>query len=136
MDFPKFQELVTNRYGFAQMENATATGEYFSDSCGDMYTFYLKIGPDERIDDISYFTTGCGFGVATCAIVTQLVKGKTVAEAESISTADVESFLGGYPERKITLREYWKRCELRSATTAKPRRPQAPQIVSQKFTNL
>ena len=43
MDFPKFQELVTNRTGFAQMADPTATGEYFSDSCGDMYTFYLKI---------------------------------------------------------------------------------------------
>lgn len=100
MDFPKFQELVTNRFGFAQMENPTATGEYFSDSCGDMYTFYLKVGAGERIDDISYFTTGCGFGVATCAIVTSLVKGKTIGEAEQITTKEVEDYLGGYPARK------------------------------------
>jgi NifU-like protein involved in Fe-S cluster formation len=100
MDFPKFQELVEKRFGFAQMENPTATGEYFSDSCGDMYTFYLKIGDGERVDDISYFTTGCGFGVATCAIVTSLAKGKTVDEAAKLAPADVEAFLGGYPERK------------------------------------
>src|SRR5271165_6844385 len=100
MDFPKFQQLVTERYGFAQMEQPTATGEYFSDSCGDMYTFYVKIGDGERIDDISYFTTGCGFGVATCAIVTSLAKGKTVGEAEAITPKDIEDFLGGYPERK------------------------------------
>jgi len=100
MDFPKFQDLVTKRTGFAQMENPTATGEYFSDSCGDMYTFYLKIGDAERIDDISYFTTGCGFGVATCAILTDLAKGKTVSEAESITTEQIENYLGGYPERK------------------------------------
>ena len=100
MDFPKFQELVTNRTGFAQMANPTATGEYFSDSCGDMYTFYLKIGDGERIDDISYFTTGCGFGVATCAILTELVKGKTVDEAGKIAPDQIEAFLGGYPERK------------------------------------
>jgi NifU-like protein involved in Fe-S cluster formation len=100
MDFPKFQELVTNRTGFAQMADPTATGEYFSDSCGDMYTFYLKIGGEGRIDDISYFTTGCGFGVATSAIVTELAKGKTVDEAAQISPADVENYLGGYPERK------------------------------------
>jgi nitrogen fixation protein NifU and related proteins len=100
MDFPKFQELVTNRAGFAQMADATATGEYFSDSCGDMYTFYLKIDPSERIVDISYFTTGCGFGVATSAIVTELAKGKTVEEAMQISATDIEDFLGGYPERK------------------------------------
>lgn len=100
MDFPKFQELVTNRQGFAQMENPTATGEYFSDSCGDMYTFYLKIDAGARIEDISYFTTGCGFGVATCAILTQLAKGKTVEQASAISADEIESFLGGFPERK------------------------------------
>ena len=100
MDFPKFQELVANRTGFAQMADPTATGEYFSDSCGDMYTFYLKIEPTGRISDISYFTTGCGFGVATAAIVTELAKGKTVDEAASISESDVEAYLGGYPERK------------------------------------
>ena len=100
MDFPKFQDLVTKRQGFAQMENPTATGEYFSDSCGDMYTFYLKIEPPGRIADISYFTTGCGFGVATAAIVTQLARGKTVDEAANISEAEVEAYLGGYPERK------------------------------------
>ena len=99
MDFPKFQELVTNRTGFAQMPDPTATGEYFSDSCGDMYTFYLKIA-DDRISDISYFTTGCGFGVATAAIVTELAKGKSVDEAAAISAEDIENYLGGYPERK------------------------------------
>jgi len=99
MDFPKFQELVANRTGFSQMADPTATGEYFSDSCGDMYTFYLKIDAG-RIADISYFTTGCGFGVATAAIVTELAKGKLVDEAAQISEADIESYLGGYPERK------------------------------------
>jgi NifU-like protein involved in Fe-S cluster formation len=99
MDFPKFQELVSSRAGFAQMADPTATGEYFSDSCGDMYTFYLKIDAG-RIADISYFTTGCGFGVATAAIVTELAKGKSVDEAAAISASDIEDYLGGYPERK------------------------------------
>ena len=100
MDFPKFQELVTNRTGFAQMADPTATGEYFSDSCGDMYTIYLKVDASERIEDISYFTTGCGFGIATCAILTELAKGKTVDEASAITPDQIEAFLGGYPERK------------------------------------
>jgi len=134
MDFPKFQELVTNRHGFAQMENPSATGEYFSDSCGDMYTFYLKIGPDERIEDISYFTTGCGFGVATCAIVTQLVKGKTVAEAEKISPADVESFLGGYPERK---KDYPERVlETLRITIANYRKSSVPTSAAESFAKI
>ena len=134
MDFPKFQELVTNRNGFAQMENPTATGEYFSDSCGDMYTFYLRIGPQERIEDITYFTTGCGFGVATCAIVTELVKGKTVGEAEHISTADVEAYLGGYPERK---KDYPERVlEALRITIQNYRNSTAPTNVAESFAKI
>lgn len=100
MDFPKFQKLVEERSGFRTMENPTASGEYFSDSCGDMYNFFLKVGPGAVIEDISYFTTGCGFGTATCSLVIDLAKGKTVDEAAHISTGDIESALSGYPEKK------------------------------------
>jgi NifU-like protein involved in Fe-S cluster formation len=100
MDFPKFQRLVEERTGFRTMENATASGEYFSDSCGDMYNFFLKVGPGALIEDISYFTTGCGFGTATCSLVVGLAKGKTVDEAAAISAGDIENELGGYPEKK------------------------------------
>ncbi|MDQ2662753.1 MAG: iron-sulfur cluster assembly scaffold protein [Candidatus Eremiobacteraeota bacterium] len=100
MDFTKFQRLVEQRAGFRTMENATASGEYFSDSCGDMYNFFLKVGPGAVIEDISYFTTGCGFGTATCSLVVDLAKGKTVDEAAHLSEAQVEEQLGGYPEKK------------------------------------
>lgn len=100
MDFPKFQRLVEERSGFRTMENSTASGEYFSDSCGDMYNFFLKVGPGAVIEDISYFTTGCGFGTATCSLMVELAKGKTIDEALAISTDDVEAQLGGYPEKK------------------------------------
>jgi NifU-like protein involved in Fe-S cluster formation len=100
MDFPKFQRLVEERSGFRTMENPTASGEYFSDSCGDMYNFFLRVGPGAVIEDISYFTTGCGFGTATCSLVVALAKGKTVDEAAAISTKDIENELGGYPEKK------------------------------------
>jgi len=82
------------------MDAPTASGEYFSDSCGDMYNFFLKVGPGAVIEDISYFTTGCGFGTATCSLVVELAKGKTIDEASAISTAQVEAELAGYPEKK------------------------------------
>lgn len=100
MDFPKFQRLVEERSGFRTMENPTASGEYFSDSCGDMYNFFLKVGPAAVIEDISYFTTGCGFGTATCSLVVDLAKGKTIDEAAAITAADIERELDGYPEKK------------------------------------
>ena len=100
MDFPKFQRLVEERSGFRTMDGATASGEYFSDSCGDMYNFFLKVGPGAIVEDISYFTTGCGFGTATCSLVVDLVKGKTIDEAANVRPSDVEAQLGGYPEKK------------------------------------
>jgi NifU-like protein involved in Fe-S cluster formation len=92
--------LVEERAGFRTMDNATASGEYFSDSCGDLYTFYLKVGPGDVIEDVSYFTTGCGFGTATSSLLVELVKGKTIEEALAISDADIEAALDGYPEKK------------------------------------
>ena len=100
MDFPKFQRLVEERSGFRTMEKPTASGEYFSDSCGDMYNFFLKVGPGAVIEDISYFTTGCGFGTATCSLVVGLAQGKTIDEAAAITAGDLEAELGGYPEKK------------------------------------
>ena len=82
------------------MDDAMATGEYFSDSCGDMYTYFLKVGPGDVIEDVSYFTTGCGFGTATCSLLVELVRGKTIDEALAITDADIEAALGGYPEKK------------------------------------
>src|SRR3984957_14676971 len=100
MDFQKFQALVEHRTGFRTMDDAMATGEYFSDSCGDLYTYYLKVGPGDVIEDISYFTTGCGFGTATCSLLVELVRGKTIDAALAITDADIEAALGGYPEKK------------------------------------
>ena len=100
MNFEKFQKLVEDRTGFRTMQNPTASGEYFSDSCGDLYTFFLKVGPGDVIEDVSYFTTGCGFGTATCSLLVELVKGKTIDEALAISDADIEAALDGYPEKK------------------------------------
>ena len=100
MDFQKFQNLVEHRTGFRTMEDAMASGEYFSDSCGDMYTYYLKVGPGDVIEDVSYFTTGCGFGTATCSLLVELARGKTIDQALAITDADIEAALGGYPEKK------------------------------------
>lgn len=100
MNFAKFQRLVADRPGFLMMDQPTASGEFFSDSCGDMYTFYISVGPGEVLDDVSYFTTGCGFGTATSSIVVELAGGKTVGEAEAITEAQVEAELDGYPEKK------------------------------------
>ena len=65
-----------------------------------MYNFFFKVGPGAVIEDISYFTTGCGFGTATCSLVVELAKGKTIDEAAALSATEIEAQLDGYPEKK------------------------------------
>jgi nitrogen fixation NifU-like protein len=100
VNFAKFQKLVEERTGFRTMDDAMASGEYFSDSCGDLYTYYLKVGPGDVIEDVSYFTTGCGFGTATCSLLVALALGKTIDQAHAITEAEIEAQLDGYPEKK------------------------------------
>ena len=101
MDFAKFQKLVEKRTGFRTMENPMASGEYFSDSCGDLYTYFLKVGPGDVIEDISYFTTGCGFGTATCSLLVELARGQDDRSGLRDHRADDHgAALGGYPEKK------------------------------------
>ena len=74
------------------MDDAMASGEYFSDSCGDMYTYYLKVGPGDVIEDISYFTTGCGFGTATCSLVVELASKCSSTEAGAVERCGLRRF--------------------------------------------
>lgn len=98
MDFQKFKEINDNRLNYREMEDATVVSSYRNIGCGDGYRIYLKI-QDEVIQDASYTTTGCGFGVVALAMATEIVKGKTVSEAEALTPDDVETAFS-FPERR------------------------------------
>ncbi len=68
-------------------------------NCGDVMHIYIKV-KDDRIDDIKFETFGCGAAIATSSVVTELAKGKTLAEAEKITNEDVVKELGGLPPAK------------------------------------
>ena len=65
-----------------------------------MYNFFLKVGPGDVIEDISYFTTGCGFGTATCACSSNWRRVKRSTKRRRSPHADIEAQLDGYPEKK------------------------------------
>jgi nitrogen fixation NifU-like protein len=56
---------------------------------------------EEYISDVKFQTFGCGAAVATSSMVTEMVKGKTLDEAEMISNAAVAEALGGLPPVKM-----------------------------------
>ena len=82
------------------IENANGIGEVGNPLCGDMMTIYLKI-TDEKIEDIKFQTFGCGSAIAVSSMLTEIARGKTVAEAKKITNKDVAKALEGLPKNKL-----------------------------------
>jgi nitrogen fixation NifU-like protein len=61
---------------------------------------YIKV-KDDIIVDAKFKTFGCGAAIATSSMVTELVKGKSITEALSISNRAVAEALGGLPPIKM-----------------------------------
>lgn len=68
--------------------------------CGDFAVMTIRVR-DGRLEDIRFMVQGCGAAIATCSVATELVKGKTVAEAEQLTDRDVVEALGGLPPTKL-----------------------------------
>jgi nitrogen fixation NifU-like protein len=68
--------------------------------CGDMMELFLKVDGDV-IQDVKFRTFGCGAAIATSSMVTELVKGKTLEEALTITNKTVAEALGGLPKQKM-----------------------------------
>jgi nitrogen fixation NifU-like protein len=87
------------------IENADGVGETGNPSCGDVMKMYLKIDKnangEEVIKDIKFQTFGCGAAVASSSMATELVKGKTLKEAEELTSKEVAEELGGLPPIKM-----------------------------------
>lgn len=69
-------------------------------SCGDIMKVYLKINPDQTIEDVRYEITGCAGAISAAMATVDLIKGKTVTEALAINDGDVFKVLENIPEKK------------------------------------
>ncbi|MGQ0701834.1 MAG: Fe-S cluster assembly sulfur transfer protein SufU [Gemmatimonadales bacterium] len=74
---------------FRKLEDATAHAEGRNPLCGDVYDVWLKL-EGGRIADAAFQGQGCAISKASASMMTQAVKGKTVAEAREL----FESFHG------------------------------------------
>jgi len=62
-------------------------------ACGDVMKLQLKINESGVIEDAKFKTYGCGSAIASSSLVTEWVKGKTLAEASSITNTEISSEL-------------------------------------------
>ena len=83
-----------------EMENPSGVGKVGNPVCGDIMELYIKVEGD-TITDAKFQTLGCGAAIATSSMVTEMVKGKKIDEALTISNAMVAEALGGLPSQKM-----------------------------------
>ena len=81
------------------MKNPDAIGKIGNPMCGDIMHIYLKI-KDNIIKDIKFQTYGCAVAIASTSVLTELVKGKSLAEAKKISNKKIREILGDMPVHK------------------------------------
>lgn len=96
----KVLEHFKDPHNVGEMDNPDGYAEVGSSDCGDTMSMYLRV-KDGRISDIKYKTYGCCAAIASSSIATDMVKGKTIDEAQALSKADIVKELGGLPEQKI-----------------------------------
>jgi nitrogen fixation NifU-like protein len=95
-----YSEKVIDHYenprnvgSFGKSEAGVATGMVGAPACGDVMKLQIKVGSDGRIEDAKFKTYGCGSAIASSSLVTEWVKGKTLAEAETIRNTQIAAEL-------------------------------------------
>jgi nitrogen fixation NifU-like protein len=71
----------------------------FNPLCGDRLTVYVRID-NGVINDVSFEGLGCAIAIASASLMTESVKGKTVAEADALF-ARVQRMIGASPDATV-----------------------------------
>ncbi len=96
----KVLEYFRNPKNMGRLKDADAIGKAGNPTCGDVMEIYIKV-EDNKIVDISFQTLGCAVAIAMSSILTEMVKGKTLEQAEKITSKEIVEKLGGVPPPKF-----------------------------------
>jgi len=100
----RIEAAVKNPQNLGEMENADAIGTVGSADCGDMLRMWVKFKEEagrKVIDRATFQTFGCQTAIAVASVATEMLAGKTVDEAMSMSGEELAAPLGALPPVKI-----------------------------------
>ncbi|NLE54103.1 MAG: Fe-S cluster assembly protein NifU, partial [Lentisphaerae bacterium] len=85
-----------------EIADAEGIGEVGNIVCGDAMKLYVKLADDKKtIADVKFQTFGCASAIASSSALTEMLKGKTLADAAKLTNQDIADFLGELPEEKM-----------------------------------
>ncbi len=83
-----------------EIKNPDATAEVGNMVCGDQLSFSIKV-KDGKIKDIKFLSFGCASNIATASVMTEMVKGMSLEEAQKFDWNEIVRKLDGLPQQKV-----------------------------------
>jgi len=82
-----YQEVILDHSkkprNYRVIEDADCHAEGYNPLCGDRINLYVKLESD-RISDVSFQGSGCAISTSSASLLTETLKGKTLAEADAL----------------------------------------------------
>ena len=94
-----FKDHIAHPRNAGELADANALAEGTNPVCGDRLRFSLRV-VEGRIEAARFLAYGCPPTLACGSLSTELIQGKTVAEAMMLTRRDVLKAIGGLPSRK------------------------------------
>ena len=95
-----YQELIIDHSkrprNFRVLETANRKLEGYNPLCGDKITVFLELEHD-RVKNVSFQGSGCAISTASASVMTESVKGKTLAEVEALFEVFHQMVMGKPP---------------------------------------
>ena len=96
----KVMDHFRNPRNVGVLEDPSGVGEVGNAKCGDIMKIYLKV-EDGIVADVKFETFGCGSAIASSSMATELIKGKPLSDALTLTNQAVTEALDGLPAQKI-----------------------------------
>ena len=98
-DSQRVLDHFLNPRNVGDLTGADGVGEVGAVACGDVVRISIKVS-EGHIAEARFRAYGCGTVIACASVTTELLRGRTVVEAERFSNEQVANALGGLPATK------------------------------------